>query len=274
MIERIMDKIRLVTIPICFVIFIVLNYMFCFLYCGEVSTLSWLFSVFWALLFCGILTLLPTTARRIGIVLLITLFALSCILHAVMYNLFGNFFAFSDLLYTEDGMAFFSFAYIKARKLLWITSIGSIVVSFLLAFNLRKQKYTVRQAIIGITLLVIGTIGIYAQHNKIMTGISTQFAWDTAGQNENDADIYQSLSNKNHVMSMTGIYQYLYRSFMVTSGLENQLNNGEMYKELDEYYAEHAIMQHSSNEMSGLFEGKNVFFIMLESIDTWMLREL
>lgn len=263
----------MLTIPICFVIFLILNYMFCILYCGEVSTLSWLFSLFWAFLFCGILALFPSVARRIGIVFLITFFALFCILHAVMYHLFGNFFAFSDLVYTEDGMAFFSFTYIKARKLLWIMAIGSIVVSFLLAFNLKKQKYTVRQVIIGLALVIIGIVGIYAQHNKIMSRLSTTIAWDAAAQNENDADIYQGMTNKNYVMSMTGIYQYLYRSFMVTSGLENKLSNGEMYKELDEYYEKRAETEHDSNEMSGLFEGQNVFFIMLESIDTWMLTE-
>ena len=30
---------------------------------------------------------------------------------------------------------------------------------------------------------------------------------------------------------MTGIYHYLHRSFMVTTGLENRLSNGDMYKE-------------------------------------------
>lgn len=273
MVKKLLNKINEITIFICFLIFVFLNYMFCTLYCGEVTVLSWLFSVFWSLLFCGILTLLPNVMRRIGIVVLVTFFAFLCIVHAVMYNLFGNFFAFSDLLYTGDGLAFFSFSYIKVRKLLLLTVFICVITSFLLAFNLKRRKYELKQVIIGIVFVALGVVGIVAQHNKIMSGLNTQLAWDTAGQNENETDIYQNLSNKNYAMSMTGIYQYLYRSFMLTTGLENRLSNGEMYKELDEYYQECSKNVHQPNEMTGIFEGKNVFFIMLESIDTWMLTE-
>ena len=115
MIKKILSKINMLAIPICFVMYLVLNYMFCVMYFGEVTMLSWLFTIFWALLFCGILSLLPVNARRVGIVLTIVFFALSCIVHAVMYNLFGSFFAFSDLSYTGDGLAFFSFSYLKVR---------------------------------------------------------------------------------------------------------------------------------------------------------------
>lgn len=261
------------TVPICFIIFIGLNYIFSLLYCGEVTEMSWKFSVCWALLFCGILTLLPTMAKRIGIIVLITLFSLVCILHAVMYNLFGNFFAFSDLLYTEDGLAFFSFSYIKVRKLLWITALSCILASILLAWNLKKSKYKIRQVFIGLGLLLIGAFGIVVQHNDILSGLSTTIAWDTAAQKENEADIYQGMTNKNHVMSKVGVYQYMYQSFMVSSGLDKKLGNADMYKELDEYFATRVNEGHRVNEMSGLLEGKNMFFIMLESIDTWMLTE-
>lgn len=145
MMRNILGKIRIFTIPICFLMFLGLNYVFSTLYCGEVLVTSWCFSVFWALLFCGILTLLPTVAKRIGIVLLLTVFSLTCILHAVMYNLFGNFFGFSDLLYTEDGLAFFSFAYLKARKLLWITVVIWILAGIFMAWNLKKEKYTAKK---------------------------------------------------------------------------------------------------------------------------------
>ena len=70
MMRNILGKIRIFTISICFLTFLGLNYVFSTLYCGEVLVTSWCFSVFWALLFCGILTLLPTVAKRIGIVFL------------------------------------------------------------------------------------------------------------------------------------------------------------------------------------------------------------
>lgn len=273
MVQKILHVVQILTIPICFLVFLGLNYIFCKLYCGAVSSTAITFSCFWSLLFCGLFLLLPTVARRIAIVLVTSIFALMSIVHAVMYNLFGTFFSFSDLLYTGEGLAFFSFSYLNARKLLWITSIGAIFLSVFLAINIKKTKYTKKQALLALILIGISLGGITAEHNKILSGLDTHLTWESNLQQENDADIYQGFTNKNYTMSMTGIYQYLYRSFMVTSGLENQLNNGEMYATLDKYFSLRAETIHSPNEMTGIYSGKNFLFIMLESIDTWMLTE-
>lgn len=272
--QKIQKIIDILTIPICFLVFIGLDKIFCDLYTRYVYESAGNFTFAWALLLCGILVILPIMMRRIGIVVLISLFAVMNLVHAVMYNLFGNFFAFSDLLYTGEGMAFFSFSYLNARKLLWITSIGAIVLSVFLAVNLKKKKYSLLQAAIGLILIFIGVDGISTEHDKIMAGLDTKFEWvEDFSQEEIDADIYQGLTNKNYVMSMVGSYQYLYRSFVITTGIENQFNNAEMYQKLDQYFAEKEAEGHNSNEMSGIYKGKNVLYIMLESIDTWMLTE-
>lgn len=273
MIGKIFDVIRAVTIPICFLIFILMNAIFSQLYCGSISTTSWIFTIFWSLLLCGLITILPISLQRIGIILLVVLFSLMNIVHAVMYNLFGNFFSFSDLLYAGEGAAFFSLSYLNARKLLWITSIGAIVLSVFLVCNLKKRSYTIKKLAIGVILIGVGLGGIITQHNKIVANLNTALSWDMAWYDQNEASIYQDMTNKNHVMSMTGIYQYLYRSFVVAAGLENQLSNAQIYQELDSYYAQKSETVHQENEMSGIFSGKNAIFIMLESIDTWMLTE-
>lgn len=272
--QKILNLIQILTIPICFFIFIGLNNIFCTLYCKYVYDSVSIFTYSWALLFCGILLILPTLARRIGIIVMISLFALMNIVHAVMYNLFGNFFTFSDLLYAGEGAAFFSFTYLNARKLLWITSIGAILLSIFLAVNLKKRKYSLLQAAIGVLIILIGVDGISTEHNRILNNLDTEIEWiENNSQDEIDANIYHGLTNQNHTMAMTGIYQYLYRSFIVTSGLETKFSNSEMYQQLDEYFSQQNETAHESNEMSGIYEGKNVMFIMLESIDTWMLTE-
>ncbi len=274
MLQKIQKFIQIFAIPICFFLFIFINDCFCEMYCYYIYDSVSAFTVAWALILCGCLLLLPMTIRRIGIVVLITFFALMNIVHAVMSNLFGSFFSFSDLLYTGEGIAFFSFSYLNARKLLWITSFAAIVASIILAVNLKKEKYSILQAAIGLIVILIGVDGISTEHNKIMSNLDTKFEWvEYDSQEEINADIYQTMSNKHHTMYMTGIYQYLYRSFVVTTGLENRVNHGQMHQELDKYLAEKAQTPHVDNEMTGIFEGKNVMYIMLESIDTWMLTE-
>lgn len=120
---------------------------------------------------------------------------------------------------------------------------------------------------------MIGIGGVSLLNNNLLNKIDTTFAWDAKSIEENDAEIYKAMTNRNYVMEMVGIYQYTYRSYMVSSGLEDEINNNGMYKELEEYYSEMVDKEQKPNEMTGIFEGKNLFFIMLESIDTWMLTE-
>lgn len=271
--EKILSKLQLFIIPVCFGIYTLLSLAFCKLYVGSISSTAIIFSVLWAMMLTGIVLILPSIVQRIWIILSITISALTCILHAVMYNLFGHFFSFADLLYTEDGMAFFSFSYLKVRKLLWIVVIGSIVMSFVLAIFLQKKKYSFMKAGVGVVMILLAVFGINMQHDKIMSNINTTMAWDVTVQGKSDANAYQTMSDRNRAMAVSGIYQYLYRNFMVSSGLENKMDNGAMYEELDSYFADMSEEVHESNEMTGVFQGKNVFFIMLESIDTWMLTE-
>ena len=274
MLQKIPNILRTLTVPICFFIYMCMNDSFCLLYTHYYYKYSLRFTFAWALIFCGIMVLLPTLARRIWIILSISFFALMNIVHAVMYNLFGNFFAFSDLLYTGEGMAFFSFSYLNVRKLLWLCMIIAISAGIFLAVNLKKEKYTYLQAMLGILIILIGVDGIDTEQNKIMSNLDTKIEWmENTSQAEIDASIYQRLTNKNHMMSLVGTYQYLYRSFIITSGIEDRMNNGEIYQLLDEYFALKEQESHESNAMSGVFKDKNVFFIMLESIDTWMLTE-
>lgn len=271
--QKFLDKIQVFIIPLCFLMFWGLDIMFSLLYCGGTSNTSLLFGGLWSLLFTGLLILFPTNIRRIGIVLLTCVFSFVCLLHAVMYNLFGTFFAFSDLSYTGDGIAFFSVDYLKVRKLLIITVVGCIFMSIFLAVIQQKKKYTWKNAALGITIMILAVTGIGMKNQKMLGEVNTSMGWDVLAEANTEADIYQNMSNKNYAMSMTGIYQYMYRSFMVSSGLENKLNNGDMYKELDAYFAALPEEVHEENEMTDIFKGKNAFFIMLESIDTWMLTE-
>lgn len=44
-------------------------------------------------------------------------------------------------------------------------------------------------------------------------------------------------------------------------------------EELDSYYAEKEKAGHTSNEMTGVFEGKNLMLVVMESIDSWLVTE-
>ena len=120
-------------------------------------------------------------------------------------------------------------------------------------------------------MAAVAMAGIAFQHNRLVGTLEQRLIiWDTASVNT-DGDIYQNMNNVNRALSISGIYQYLWRSFTVSTGLDNRMQYGPVYQELDAYYSASPKQNHPDNDMTGVFAGKNALFIMLESIDTWML---
>lgn len=260
-----------------FCILVALDLSFRFFYrdCTGISTLRLqplLFTIGWVLLFCGIVSLLPTLGKRIAMILIVTVQAILCIVHGVMYNLFGNFFSFADLAYAEDGAKFFSFSYLRIRPGALICALLAIACVIFLAIKLPKQPYRkVKWPIMGTLMAFLGLLCVIIPNNRIISQSNLQMTWDWAGLSE--ADLYQSQSNVNAAMGLSGLYQYQFRSLSLYTGWGQEEGYKQMFEQLDEYYANSDKNNHPDNEMTGIFEGKNVLFIMLESIDTWMLTE-
>lgn len=265
-----------IAFPLYFLIFVALDFSFRYLYktndsVGLRDLHPLIFSVCWALLFCAIAYVLPTLARRIVMIATVAIYGIMCIVHGVMYNLFGNFFSFADLAYTEDGAKFFSFSYLRVRIGLILCVILAIVAVVLLAVNLPKKRYRWFQPLIALGMAVVAVSGIAITHNQIVESLDQRaITWDAAVANT-DADIYRNMNNVNRAMSISGIYQYLFRSFTVSTGLENQIQYGTVHGDLDDYYAASDKQNHPDNDMTGVYAGKNLLFIMLESMDTWMI---
>ena len=265
-------------LPLCFLILVCLDLAFRFFYRTPVSmsllnSQALCFTLGWAALICGVLWLLPVKPRRIVMVCAVTLHAIVCIVHGVLYNIFGHFFSFADLAYTGDGAKFFSFTYLNVRKGLLLCCVLAIFGAVLAAVSMPAGKPLKKRLAGALLLAALGAAVIGFQNRAILNQVPDTLAWDTAGSQTTDANNYKSMTNVNRAMSQTGIYQYLYRSFWVCSGLEDRMRFGQIYETLDEYYASSEKNSHPDNEKTGLFARKNCMFIMLESVDTWLLTE-
>lgn len=260
-------------LPLCFCIFLCLDLAFRYFYATSASLRilnrdAIVFSVCWAAVFCGILWALPGKLRRVAMVALVAFFALLCVVHGVMYNLFGNFFSFSDLAYTGDGAKFFSFSYLKVRLGMIACCLLAVAGAVIGAVCMDMGKERKLRLVAAAALVALGIFGIARQDRNIKAQTAQDFTW---GWNA-DASNYVSMTNVNRAMSQTGIYQYLLRSFTVTFAQPEQ-DYTALYAQLDEYYAASEKNAHPDNEMTGLLAGKNVFFIMLESVDSWLLTQ-
>lgn len=266
-------------VPICFLLLVMLDTAFRYLYATAetlpvFSATAMTFTVLWALLMCGVIYCLPTMGRRIAIVLFAAFSCFACFVNAVMFNLFGNYFSFADIAYAGDGAKFFSFAYLKVRKALLICIVLALAAAVVSAVSLPKKKWRPKRLIVGVIIIALSVTGIALKHSSILAADTSEvFTWNNTHSSDSDAANYKSVSNVNRCLSFCGSYQYLFRSFAVTYHLGGEADYGKMRSELDEYYAAADKNEHQDNEMTGVFEGKNLILIMMESIDTWMLTE-
>lgn len=231
------------------------------------------FTMLWSLLLTGIVYIMPTVGRRILMVLFVTVQCIWCLVFGAMYTIFGSVFSFADLAYAGDGAKFFSFSYLHYRKGLLLAVAGGILLAVLLAVLLPKKRYRFYRPMVGLLMIAAAVAGIWYLNGTMRESDNSAFTWDTTYEADTDKAVYTNFSDTNRCFYMAGGYQYLFRSFNVTFGIEDAFRNGMTYDKLDAYYAQREKTVHSDNEMTGAFQGKNVMLFLLESIDTWLLTE-
>ena len=109
------EKIRIVrgrlawaSLPLCFCGLVLFDAALRFFYraAGSTRFLDWRAFVFtgaWSLLLTGVAALLPPLGRRIAMGVYAVFFGLLSVVHGVMFNIFREFFTFSDTNSAGDG---------------------------------------------------------------------------------------------------------------------------------------------------------------------------
>ena len=271
-----MFRMAVVTIlPFCW--FVLLDLCYRYLY-PQTDYYDWTcltaltFTLLWSGVFTGLLILLPSVIRRIATVILAVLACIPPLINAVLYILTGTVFSFADMSFAGEGIRFLSVSYLHFRLGLIVMVAVTLVGAVITALLIPKCAYRWPQALIGVAVIAFSLCGIQLQHLRLRESDTNNLSWDTAVYDENtDTAIYTNFSDLNYVFYLTGEYQYLFRNGLITAGWEDYLENGATYEQLDEYYS--AKTPHTENEWTGVFSGKNLILIQLESIDTWMLTE-
>ena len=232
------------------------------------------FTLCWAAGLTGFVCLLPDLARRVAMPLITGFWCLVCVIHAVIRQLTGSFFSVADVYYAEDGARFFSLQYLVVRPRLMVYCACAACAVLFLSFCSRKREPGRLPLAAGVLLIAVSVLCCQSVHQELLPEDNTQMSWSVKGADRGaDAYLYQDMSDPNRCLQLAGVYQYLWRSFAVSSGLENARRYGRMYEELDAWYAAKRETPHRDNAYTGVLEGKNCFFILLESIDTWLLTE-
>lgn len=270
-------KLSFLSLPLCFFSLVLLDFSFRFFYqfAGDTELFALkptLFTLGWALLLTALISLLPRLGKRIAMMALILLFSVLTLVHGVLFHLTGSMFSFSDLNFAGDGAKFFSWTYLNLRKAFLLCLFAAVLLMAFAAFLAPKGKPDVtwwKKLLPSLGAAALSLILLFCTHNASMPRADKMWWGNTYDPEASTVGYrYSEFTDFNQCLTMTGLYQYTFRNFLVSFGLSgNQLSA----EKLDAFYEQRGLEISGENEMTGVLKGKNLIMVMMESIDTWLL---
>lgn len=236
--------------------------------------LLWLgFSLSWIMIFISIMFILKKKWRLIYYYILNALWIIVFVVQICYVGQLGKFMIFSDLFVAGEGLQYVKSVLIHLNPGMVMTGILSVSCMLSIYFINRKNKEEdikspKAKKIIFLTLLIGGLI-LRGVSYLSLGSVATPNTWQ---ENYNAKSIYSNFTNPNTSMYISGLYEYSIRTVYKYFYDLITLDKTALKKEIDNYDSIYGI-NYSTNEYTGIFKGKNVVFIMMESIDTWIIDE-
>lgn len=224
-----------------------------------------LFSFIWIMLIAIIALSMKKRFARIFYGICFGIFFLLFLTNCIYFELTGFFFNWNLITMAGEGSAY-----------IWDTIIHTSIITYLVCLFIlatgvfaiikmpNKEKTSINQ--MGIALVCFILIHLFI---PVLYGSETEtLKWNNFN---NPKNIYNSFYDKNKAIKTCGFYEYSIRDFYLTFLKPSEPDDPEEIKFLDDIYDNKT--NSTSNEYTGLFQDKNVIFLQLEGIDSWLLNK-
>ena len=224
-----------------------------------------LFTILWCFLILGIVL---SFKRKIGCkiyVLILVCAVFVFLLNNVYYSMTDNFFDFSLLEMASESTSYIFDTVLKAK--IWIYLVCLVVMVFgiwVLKMIPNKKENDYKNLMVVFVLFLVFHSFIPMLYGKA----NSELTWNTW---KNKRNVYINFNDNNKSMAITGLYEYTSRNIYVTFLKPKKTNNQIELNFLEEVFSKENTK--SSNEYTGIFKDKNVIFLQLEGLDSWLLTE-
>lgn len=209
-------------------------------------------------------------------------YCLKGIFSRIFYGInFGVFFSlfFTQIVYFSYTDFFFGFRLLQSadegKAYIWDTLKNTNPIYFLICGTIlamgililikfpKRRRYHLKTMGVFIAAFVL----VHLITPLLLGSANRALEWDTW---RNPRNVYQSFSDSNKCMKICGIYEYTVRDLYTTFFKPKEKDDPEELAFLQEVYSENT--PHSENGLTGMFEGKNIIFLQLEGIDSWLFN--
>lgn len=265
------------TVPVSF--FLVEAFAFSFL--GDWADLSlehsWplVFGAVWTVLMTALVGMLPGIAGQIAYGVTYFLAAVYGAVQTGYYILFQEMLWLSDFRYASEGSDYFD-VLLTYPLGWWAGLLGMMALGAQLVWKFPRSKASWTRSSVCAVIAIAAICGcitlplaVFERDKEI------QYSGSDYGRAQAAEAAYENMFNAHRLYQVCGIYQTgvkdVYANFLypLTPGYAQA--QAEAKAKIDAYFAKRP--DHEANEMTGLFEGKNVVFVLMESMDDFAIGE-
>lgn len=224
-----------------------------------------IFTLVWIFLFLGIITCLKGTGSKIAYWVLFSLFFILFLTNTIYYSFTSFYFSFNLMLMAGEGSSYIWDTIIHANPLIYILAVCIVVIA-VIVFKKAPEKKLFRPKRLGVIFLIF--IALHLLAPLCLGFANSNLKWSSF---RNPRNIYNSYSDSNKSMRVSGLYEYSFRNFYITFLKPKESISKDDKEFLDKIYQ--AEDKKQPDEYTGIFKDKNVIFLQLEGMDNWLLTK-
>lgn len=233
------------------------------------------FGCVWAVLMTGIVRLLPRTAGRIFYGVTYFLAVAYAAVQSGYYHLFNAMMWMSEFRYASEGSEFFN-VLLKYPIGWWLGILGLLLLGALTVWKFpRRKAQPVRNVIAGIVAAAAVFTAVTLPEAVFLHDRQIQYAGSDYGRAQSARAAYENMFNTHRLYQVCGMYQTMVKDFYantiypLTPGYAHAKRSAKA--RIDSYFE--ARGESDPNDMTGIFAGKNVVLVLMESMDDWAIGE-
>lgn len=232
------------------------------------------FGAAWALLLSGLLICLPRLAGRICFGLVYYFCLLWMLAQTGYYQVFGKLMWLADLFFTAESVDYFGDVLGSFPLLWWIGGIVLLGLGGIMIWLFPRPGKGFAPRIPSLLAAVVAAVILAALPEMVF--LKDQDIWGARSeyaQSSSYRATYETMYDGAKTYNICGIYHLTFRDvweheiYPLTPMYQNERQ--ELKNQVDDYFAQRG--ESADNEMTGLYKGKNVVLVLMESMDDWMI---
>lgn len=223
-----------------------------------------LFTISWIILFIGISLGFKKKIGKIIYLIINILFLIMFLTNNVYFSMTKTFFDFNLLESASEGAPYILDTLKNANKLVYLALIFIII---LIVTGYKKIPYKTKNNNKVLISTILLFLIIHTITPNTLGKANSELTWSSW---RNPRNIYNSFNDNNKSLKVSGLYEYTIRNFYVTFLKSEAEENSEDIEFLNLAFENKDTPK---NKYTGIFKNKNLIFVQLEGLDSWLLTE-